>query len=58
VSSSIRRRSAGDEPDRELTYQTFDVHDAPGQQLLVGTPPPGSRSEEAVAYPSSMAAPT
>lgn len=41
----------------ELTYQTFDVHDAPGQQLLVGTPPPGSRSEEAVAYLASMAAP-
>jgi transcriptional regulator with XRE-family HTH domain len=39
----------------ELTYQTFDVHDAPGQQLLVGTPEPGSRSEEAVAYLASMA---
>lgn len=39
----------------ELTYQTFDVHDAPGQQLLVGAPAPGSRSEEAVAYLASMA---
>jgi transcriptional regulator with XRE-family HTH domain len=42
----------------ELTYQTFDVRDAPGQQLLVGTPQPGSRSEEAIAYLSSMAVPT
>ena len=41
----------------ELTYQTFDVHDAPGLQLLVGTAQPGSRSEEAVAYLASMAAP-
>jgi transcriptional regulator with XRE-family HTH domain len=42
----------------ELTYQTFDVRDAPGQQLLVGTPQPGSRSEEAIAYLSFMAAPS
>ncbi|MFB2596442.1 helix-turn-helix transcriptional regulator [Herbiconiux sp. P17] len=39
----------------ELTYQTFDVRDAPGQQLLVGTPASGSRSAEAVAYLASMA---
>ncbi|MFF4653105.1 helix-turn-helix transcriptional regulator [Streptomyces sp. NPDC001380] len=41
----------------ELTYQTFDVVDAPGQLLLVGTPEPGSRSEEAVAQLASGAEP-
>ncbi|GAA2338814.1 helix-turn-helix transcriptional regulator [Streptomyces kunmingensis] len=33
----------------ELTYQTFDVHDAPGQQLLVGVPQPGSSSADVLA---------
>ncbi|MCZ4604438.1 helix-turn-helix transcriptional regulator [Streptomyces sp. Lzd4kr] len=42
----------------ELTYQTFDVVDAPGQLLLVGTPEPGSRSEEALTYLASMAQPS
>jgi hypothetical protein len=42
----------------ELTYQKFDVHDAPGQQLLVGTPEAGSRGEEGLAYLAWMAEPT
>ncbi|TXN28945.1 helix-turn-helix transcriptional regulator [Lacisediminihabitans profunda] len=33
----------------ELTYQTFEVRDAPGQQLLVGTPAIGSSSADALA---------
>ncbi|MFF7211962.1 helix-turn-helix transcriptional regulator [Streptomyces sp. NPDC008238] len=33
----------------ELTYQTFEVVDAPGQLLHVGTPEPGSPSEAALA---------
>jgi hypothetical protein len=32
----------------ELTYQTFDVRDAPGQQLLVGTPAVGSASADSL----------
>ncbi|SMH43992.1 Transcriptional regulator, contains XRE-family HTH domain [Rathayibacter oskolensis] len=38
----------------ELTYQAFDVRDAPGQQLFVGTPAKGSPSEQSLAYLASM----
>ncbi|MCF7549485.1 helix-turn-helix transcriptional regulator [Pseudonocardia sp. WMMC193] len=38
----------------ELTYQSFDVRDAPAQQLLVGTPAQGSRSADALAYLAAM----
>lgn len=40
----------------ELTYQTFDVTDAPGQQLLVATPTAGSRSVEAFTYLAAITA--
>lgn len=38
----------------ELTYQTFEVRDAPGQQLLVGTPAAGSPSADSLALLGTM----
>lgn len=39
----------------ELHYQILEVTDAPGQQLMVGSPEKGSRAEEAVAYLAATA---
>ncbi|MFJ8148753.1 helix-turn-helix transcriptional regulator [Streptomyces sp. NPDC096048] len=41
----------------ELTYESFDVRAAPGQELLVGSAEAGSRSAQALTYLASMAAP-
>ncbi|MEU1084381.1 helix-turn-helix transcriptional regulator [Streptomyces sp. NPDC005908] len=41
----------------ELTYESFDVRAAPGQELLVGSAEPGSRSAQALTYLASMTAP-
>ncbi|MDT0390834.1 helix-turn-helix transcriptional regulator [Streptomyces dubilierae] len=41
----------------DLTYESFEVRAAPGQELLVGSAEPGSRSAQALAYLASMAAP-
>jgi hypothetical protein len=38
----------------QLSYQTFDVRNAPGQQLTVATAKPGSASEDAVTLLQSM----
>lgn len=40
----------------ELSYQTFDVREAPGLQLTVATAEPGSSSEVALALLGSLAA--
>jgi hypothetical protein len=40
----------------ELTYETFDVHDAPGPQFLVGTAGAGSRGAGSLAFLASRAA--
>ncbi|MFF3751477.1 helix-turn-helix transcriptional regulator [Streptomyces sp. NPDC002018] len=37
-----------------LSYQTLDVRDAPGQQLIVATAPPGSPSADALALLGSI----